>query len=358
MLTYLLRRVLLFVPTLLGATMLVFAVVAMAPGGIEAIALSNEGNLRPEQRKAREEYLNKRYGLKDPLPVQYLRWLNKVLPVGMKTAGEGWPAALPFGLKWPDLGESILRGRRVSSLVAQSLPITLLLNVISLPISYILAIVTGVLAGRARGKAVDVVSGTVSLALWSLPVIWVAVLFIGFLANDNYLHWFPANGLSDLEADRMAFLPTFAGGWRRGWLLDFLWHLVLPVVCLSYGNLAFLHKLARGALLDTIGADYVRTARAKGVPESRVLWSHAFRNSLLPLITVAAGLLPSMILGSVVVEYVFGIDGMGRLLVQAVEQRDRELFLSLTLLIMVLTLVGYLIADVAYVIADPRVSYE
>lgn len=407
MTTYLLRRALLMIPTLIGATMLVFFVVAAAPGGITAVALSADANLRPEARRAREEYLNARYGLDQPLMVQYLRWLNKVSPVGFPTweledpqvreataketpmrdalraklQAEGVPQGVmerrvrqevdfaPNGgeikswvptFKTPDLGSSFGRGRKVSSLIAESLPITLLINIIAIPIEYVLAVVTGVWAAKHRGKTVDVASGTTSLALWSLPQIWIAVLLIGFLANDRYLHWFPTNGLNDIQADSMAFLPGWnaAGQWERGWLLDRVWHLVLPITCIAYAGVAFLHKLSRASLLDTIQADFVRTARAKGLAEKVVLWAHAFRNSLIPLITVLVSLLPLMITGSVIVETVFGINGMGRLTLEAIEQRDRELFLSNTLIIMVLTLAGYLLADILYVLVDPRVSYE
>jgi ABC-type dipeptide/oligopeptide/nickel transport system permease component len=140
--------------------------------------------------------------------------------------------------------------------------------------------------------------------------------------------------------------------------MDTTWHLVLPLICMSYASIAFIHKLTRASLLDTIQADFVRTARAKGLPEKVVLYAHAFRNSLLPLITVAAGLIPVLITGSIVVETVFGINGMGRLAYEAVIYRDRELFLSLTAVTLFLTLLAYLAADIAYVIADPRVSYE
>jgi peptide/nickel transport system permease protein len=133
---------------------------------------------------------------------------------------------------------------------------------------------------------------------------------------------------------------------------------VLPVIALSYGGLAFLAKLTRSSLLENLAADYARTARAKGVDEESVLWRHVFRNSLLPLITVSATLLPSLLAGSVIVESIFSIDGMGKLAVEAVQTRDRELVLSVTLISGLLTLVGYLLADIAYAIVDPRVSYD
>jgi peptide/nickel transport system permease protein len=148
------------------------------------------------------------------------------------------------------------------------------------------------------------------------------------------------------------------GEWLRGFLLDRVWHLVLPVVCLSYGGFAGLAKLTRTAVLENLLSDYARTARAKGLAESAVLWKHVFRNSLLPLITVAASLLPSLLAGSVIVESIFSIEGMGKLAVEAVQTRDRELVLSITLIGGILTLLGYLLADFLYALADPRVSYD
>jgi peptide/nickel transport system permease protein len=148
------------------------------------------------------------------------------------------------------------------------------------------------------------------------------------------------------------------GEFVRGFLVDRLWHLVLPVICLSYGGFAFLAKLTRSSVLENLLADYARTARAKGASERDVLWRHVFRNSLLPLITVSATLLPSLLAGSVIVETIFSIDGMGKLAVDAVRTRDRELVLSVTLISGLLTLAGYLLADLCYAIADPRVSYD
>jgi len=140
--------------------------------------------------------------------------------------------------------------------------------------------------------------------------------------------------------------------------LDTVWHLFLPLVCLSYGSFAVLSKLTRASLLDTINADFVRTARAKGLSEQTVLYRHAFRNSLISLITVAANILPGLVAGSVIVETIFGLPGMGRLFYDSIESRDRDLILSTSLVISVLTLLGYLLADISYAIADPRVSFE
>jgi peptide/nickel transport system permease protein len=232
---------------------------------------------------------------------------------------------------------------------------------VTTPLVYIIAIISGTYAARYRGQAFDIASGTTLLGLWSIPTIWAGVLLIGFFANSQYplLNWFPTGGLSSTKATGMAFLPGFgAEGFERGWLLDRMWHLVLPVICLMYGSFAVLSKLMRAAVLDNISADFVRTARAKGVSGRGVLWRHAFRNSLLPLITVSAGIVPGLLGGSIIVEKIFSIPGMGLLTIDAIYARDREVVLAGALLGGIITLVSILIADLCYAIADPRVSYD
>lgn len=460
MLNYLLRRILLMIPTLLGITIVVFTVMAAAPGGISAQSLVDGMELEPQSRQALEDYYNKLYGLDKPAPVQYVRWLNNISPIGFKRLPDGTFGEFSLW-KGPDLGTSFRYGRPVTDMIAERLPITLLLNLISIPLIYALAIGIGVQAARQRGGQFDVTSNILLLGLWSVPSMLAGVLFIGFFASEQYWRWFPTGGLMRRETADQTFLPlmasmgdvfitfacvalitvllisavatlsfrirrfagliigallgyamafnlhgdgfgvlhmllipsmailvslfaglsntalrigitgVFAVGFglalsgflgvelvQGGYLLDRLWHLVLPVIALSYGGLAFLAKLTRSALLENLAADYARTARAKGVDENTVLWRHVFRNSLLPLITVSATLLPSLLAGSVIVESIFSIDGMGKLAVEAVQTRDRELVLSVTLISGLLTLVGYLLADIAYAAVDPRVSYD
>lgn len=394
MATYLIRRILLMLPTLLGMTAVVFFIMAAAPGDVAELLISREGEMRAGDRQARLEYIRQRFGLDQPAPVQYLRWLNKVSPLGFWTVsseptsagdvlrsfrgspsispapsrGGGWGIPLGrdregrwryFGLKAPDLGHSFVKNRPVLDLIAQALPVTLLLNLISTPLIYFLAIFSGVYAARYRGRWFDTISGLVLLALWSVPTIWAGVLLQGFLANRQYLQWFPSTGLHDLRAETMPFLPHWsAEGFSPGWLGDLIWHLVLPVICLSYGGLAFLAKLSRSAVLENLQADFVRTARAKGLADRQVLWQHAFRNSLLPLITVAAHIIPGLLAGSVIVETIFSIPGMGKLIVDAIGFKDQEVVMAVTLVSGILTLLAYLLADFLYALADPRVSYE
>ncbi|ANB01148.1 ABC transporter permease [Ectothiorhodospira sp. BSL-9] len=460
MLTYILRRLLLMIPTLVGITIVVFVVMAAAPGGISAQSLVDGMNLEPQAKQAMEDYYNRMYGLDQPPPVQYLRWVNNISPAGFTFDRDGAIEGFSFW-KGSELGTSFRYGRPVGDLIAERLPITLLLNVLSIPIIYIIAIAVGVQAATRRGGSFDTGSGVVLLGLWSVPTMLAGVLLIGFFASEQFWRWFPTGGINRREALDMTFLPHWgtatdllmlfllaglgaalmvwlalraAQRWRvlvgsttgaalgflmaaqvsdqafgllhlllmvtvggslalaagnafvalrvgllglvgmaigialaaglaqgefvRGFLFDRLWHLILPVLCLAYGGFAFLAKLTRSAVLENLLSDYARTARAKGVSERDVLWRHVFRNSLLPLITVSATLLPSLLAGSVIVETIFSIDGMGKLAVEAVQTRDRELVLSVTLISGMLTLAGYLIADLCYAIADPRVSYD
>jgi ABC-type dipeptide/oligopeptide/nickel transport system permease component len=186
------------------------------------------------------------------------------------------------------------------------------------------------------------------------------VFAIGFLANKQYLGWFPVSGLHESGSEAFTFMPFTddAGVWHRGYLLDTLWHVGLPVLCLVYGSFAVLSKQTRASMLDNFSADYVRTAKAKGVPRKDVVLRHVFRNSLLPLITMFVGIFPAMLAGSVVIERIFSVPGMGSLVIEAIDLRDRELILADTFLIACVNMLALLLADILYAAADPRVSYD
>lgn len=461
MLTYIFRRLLLMIPTLIGVTAVVFFVMAWAPGGFGGTVLNEQGaQTEGDEARRIREYFERRYGLDQSAFVQYGRWINQVSPVGFLNTsqitfsdeqiqamrnmlaidslsymiaepklvenlvlnmaryqdiepkdgvkavhdllvipenGLAWIRQMKFkvsqrdldrfdqatdktremrsllhaqlagrqrivfsrpAIKWPDLGQS-LRGRKVTQMLSQAVPITVLLNVITIPIIYFIAIITGIYSARHRGKFFDIASGFTMIALWSFPVILAGVLLISYLASKQYLWWFPTAGLHSLEADSMRFLPAFTdAGFEKGWLLDAVWHLVLPVLCLTYGGFAVLSKLTRGSVLDNIRSDYVRTVRAKGVSEHDVLFRHVMRNSLLPLITVAASIIPALFVGSVIVENIFSIPGMGKLGVEAAFMKDRELLMGTTLIGGMIGLASEIMRDVLYAMADPRVSYE
>ena len=267
------------------------------------------------------------------------------------------------GVLWigpPDLGTAFSKSRPVSSLILAALPVTLLLNLIAFPIIYLIAIPSGVLASARVGSWFDKMSGALYVGLWSIPTVWAGVLAIGYLANKQYLGLFPVAGLHDRGADAWTFLPGVQqnGVWEMGWLLDMGWHVVLPVSCLVYGGFAVLSKQTRAAMLDNFSADYVRTAKAKGVARKDVIIHHVFRNSLLPLITMFVTVFPATLAGSVVIERIFSVPGMGSLILDAIAQRDRELILANTFMIACVNLTALLFADILYAVADPRVSYE
>ncbi|MBX3355388.1 MAG: ABC transporter permease subunit [Phycisphaeraceae bacterium] len=266
------------------------------------------------------------------------------------------PGALSVGA--PDLGWSRSRSRPVARLIAEALPITIMLNLIAVPIIYIIAIPSGMLAAARRGSWFDRLSGGFFVALWSIPVVWAGTLMIGFLANKDYLGWFPPSGLHSRAAADMPFLPTWGvDGFMRGYLLDGLWHIAMPVACLVYAGFAVLSRQTRAAMLDNFNADYVRTAKAKGVPRRDVVFRHVFRNSLLPLITMFVTIFPAMLSGAVVVEKIFSIPGMGSLMLDAISLRDAEIMLANSVMVGCVMLLALLLADILYAIADPRVTY-
>ncbi len=185
--------------------------------------------------------------------------------------------------------------------------------------------------------------------LYSLPVFWIATLLQVFFTTPEYgMDWFPTAGLSEL--------PPTAPFWER--LLDQTAHIFLPVVCLTYGSLAFISRQMRGGMLQVLDQDYIRTARAKGLPERRVIWRHAFRNALFPIITLIGSVFPSILAGSVVIEVIFGIPGMGKLTVDAIFARDWPVVFAVLMMASVLTVAGLLVSDMLYAWADPRVRFQ
>jgi peptide/nickel transport system permease protein len=185
--------------------------------------------------------------------------------------------------------------------------------------------------------------------LYSLPSFWVAVMLIMLFGGGEYWDIFPVYGISSLGAEQYPFFK---------WLVDRIWHLILPVFCLSYGGWAYLSRLMKAELLEVIREDYIRTARAKGLEERIVIMKHALRNALLPLITLLAYLLPSLFGGSVIIESIFSIPGMGQLGFEAVLSRDYPVIMALTTISAILTLVGLILSDVLYAVFDPRIKLQ
>jgi len=352
--TYILKRLLLMVPTLVGITFLTYAIVRLAPGDpVAAMIRMQAGNVNPNVFAQEADAIRERLGLKDynlwGEDSEHIDLAEKILNVFY---GYGrWVWHMAHG----DFGASMQMRTSEGSkdpydLYVERAKISITLNVFAELFIFLIAIPVGLTAARYRGRLFDRGSTVILLGLWSIPQVLAGTLLISFLARGGIgLDLFPYGHLHGEGAESMT-------GVR--WLLDTLWHAALPVVCLVYGGLAYLAKLGRTSLLENLRADYVRTARAKGLPEHRVVYHHALRNSLLPMITTMVMILPALLGGSVVVERLFTIPGMGQLFVNAAAQRDLSLIMFGTLVYGVLTLGSLLVGDVLYAWADPRIRYE
>ncbi len=248
-----------------------------------------------------------------------------------------------------DFGVSYRDKQPVYDQLKSAIPITLMINGLAIFFAYLLAIPLGVYSAKYKDQKFDRVTLVVLFMLHSLPVFWVATLLITFFSTPEYgMDWFPTFGLTDL--------PQSAPFMHRFW--DTAYHLVLPIFSLTYGALAFLSRQMRGGLVNILGLDFIRTARAKGVSERQVIWKHGFRNALFPIITVFASVLPAAISGSVVIEVIFSIPGMGKTTVDAINAQDWPVIYTILMLASVMTIVGILLADLLYAAADPRVKFN
>lgn len=251
-----------------------------------------------------------------------------------------------------DFGISLVSREPVMGTLLSKLKYSLSLSVLSLVLAYAIAIPLGVFSAVNKDSGADKALTLGLFMLYSLPSFFVATLLLLFFSLGSdwpLLRLFPTGGFQSLNYAELTFFGKIA---------DVAWHLVLPLGCLTYGSLAALSRYMRTGLLEVIGADYIRTARAKGLPESVVIGKHALRNGLLPIITLLAGLLPAVLGGSVIIEYIFGIPGLGQWSIESIYQRDYNVIMGVQLLTSVLTLLGILFTDLAYALVDPRIRYQ
>ena len=321
MLRYLAKRILMLVPLLLGITLITFTVIHLAPGEPVEMQLAMNPKVSKESRQRMREF----YGLDKPLHVQYISWLNRL-------------AHLDFGRSFaPD-------NRPVLDKIKERLPVTISLNLIALVIEFGLAIPIGILAAIHRNSLLDKGITIFVFLGFAVPTFWLALLLMYFFGVK--LGWLPISGLHTLGSQYWGFL-------QRTW--DLAKHLVLPVAVASFGSLAGLSRFMRSTMLEVIGQDFITTARAKGLPERTVIFRHALRNALLPVITLLGFSLPGLIGGSVIFETIFAIPGMGQLFYMGVMARDYPLVMGILVIGAGLTLVGNLLADLLYAVADPRI---
>ncbi len=248
-----------------------------------------------------------------------------------------------------DFGVSLIDKKPVISTIWSKLGYTVALSFFSLFFAYAISIPLGVWSAYYRGTKTDEAMTLVLFLLYSLPSFFAAVLMLRFFAVGDPFKWFPAGGFVGNNAEMMTTLE---------FVKSVSWHLILPVICLTYGALASLSRYARTGLLDVIRADYIRTARAKGLSESMVIIKHAVRNGMIPILTLLGTLLPALISGSVVIEVIFNIPGIGLYLFESITARDYNAIMGSLLISTVMTLIGMLVSDISYAVVDPRISFD
>lgn len=332
MVSYIVRRLLLMVPTLLGIVVLSFFVMKLAPGDPTAAKFGGpQVGAGLDAQRGTEQAIKRfreRYQLDEPLYVQFGYFLKRLATFDLVYFVQERPVGREL---WP------------------ALKVTLLINLIVFVLTYAIAVPLGIFSAAFPNTAADRATTLALFALYSLPSFWAAELLRMWFATPQYLDWFPVMGLRS---------DQFAGLSSGGKFFDYVRHLVLPVFCLTYGSLAYLSRQMRAGMLEVIRQDYIRTARAKGAGRARVILVHALRNGLFPIITLFATLLPFLIGGSVIIESIFNIPGMGRLAFDAVLQREYDAAMAVLILSAVLTLLGILVSDVLYVVVNPQVSLE
>ena len=329
MIGYLLRRLLGAIPLLLGILTIIFFIIHLAPG--DPTARFFNPNVSPEVI----EQMRRNLGLDQPLHVQYFKWLGAFLR--------------------GDFGYSFGQMRPISEILPETLWNTLQLTLISLVIIFILGMLIGIVQAVRQYSLADNVLTFLALFFYSMPSFWLALMLI-LLFSLKAAQWglptwlqFPAAQMMSVGAE---YLPPGAQ------LVDRLEHLFLPAVALGIGSAAGVARYMRGSMLEVIHQDFIRTARAKGLSERTVIFKHALRNALIPIITLLGLYLPFLLSGAVLVETIFSWPGMGRLIVDAIFQRDYPLVMATSFVIAAIVIFGNLISDVLYAVVDPRIRND
>ena len=280
---------------------------------------------------AENETLKKKLKLDKPIHLGFAEWLADIVLRG-------------------DFGESatVQPGKPVLEMISERLPITIKLNLLAITGAYIMALIIGVYSAKYSESIFDRSTSVILFLLYSLPAMWVAMLLQSTLCEGGIWEIFPLQGYYEPATETGSFDA----------ILKEMYYFTLPAVCLAYGSMTGLARYTRSNMLDVLNSDFIRSARAKGISEAKVLWKHAFGNTLITLVTLFAGLLPSLIAGSIIIEHIFNIPGMGTLSLLALSSRDYPLLMVLFAFSGALTLFGILLADILYTVVDPRVKLK
>jgi peptide/nickel transport system permease protein len=343
------RRLLRILPTLLGLTVVTFLLLRLAPGDPALLRFAQPDAPAAANVERAIEQFRASHLLDRSLLVQYLHYLG---PFHLGPEGHEWfggsGADRWHGLLAFDLGREYLRPSvSVASEIGARLAVTVPLALASALLAYAIAVPLGIFQALRRGSAFDVGAGALTLLLYSTPAFWAGLL-LQLALGPGGAELFPAIGLHDKDASTL-------GGFE--YALDTLRHAVLPIACMTYASLAFLSRHMRSAVLENVRADYVRAARAKGLPERVVVMRHVVRNSLLPIVTLVGHLLPWLVAGSVAVETVFEIPGLGKYALDSLQSREYDAVAGCVLVSGLATTIGFLVSDLLYGWADPRIRH-
>lgn len=333
MIKYVLKRLFWMVPLLIGISLISFLIMHLAPGDIT----TTEAGFNPKASQESRQKLREMYNLDKPLLVQYGLWLERMstLDFGRSFASHQRPVF------WEQTDD---KGNVTPGLIQEALPITLLINVLSLGLIIIVALPLGIISSLTQNRPPDRAITLFVFIGFAIPGFWLALILMYWTGVVNA--WLPISGLHSLGYENMSW-------WRQ--IIDQAEHLVLPVFISALSGLAGISLFVRNGMLEVLHQDFITTARAKGLPERDVVFRHALRNALLPLITILGLAIPGLIGGSVIAESIFAIPGMGKLFYDAVLMRDFPVIMGILTIGSALTLLGNLLADLAYAWADPRV---
>lgn len=341
MLKYFLRRLVILVPTLIGVTIVVFGIINMAPGGpieqkIQQMRFgggdgsSGQGSRGANQGISNEilEALKKQYGFDKPVHERYFLWLKNITTL--------------------NFGESFTYEEPVLDVIVSKFPVSLQFGVISLILSYLISIPLGIMKAVKHGSFFDVSSSFILFVFYSIPSFMLAILLIVLLSGGSFLEIFPVGGIQSEIYDELS-------GWEQ--FMDRVHHFTLPLICYTIGSFTSLTVLMKNSLIEEIKKDYIRTARAKGVTEKVVYMKHALRNALIPIVTGLGGFLSVFFAGSLLLETIFQLDGIGLLSYKSILSRDYNVIMGLVFIQSALFLLGNIISDFAYVLVDPRIDF-
>ena len=330
MVNYLIRRLLIGALTLLLITFVIYGLIRSMPGSpLDTDAAFTDPSRQPSPEDIKR--MERIYGLDKPWYTAYFGWLGNVARL--------------------DMGNSLLERKPVTTVIGQRVGPTLLLSVTSLFLTYLLAIPMGLIATVRSGKLDERSMSTGLYMLYSFPS-FVAALFLQLIFAvhlEGTMLELPLFGMKSNEYDTFSTLGKAA---------DLFWHMLLPVVCFTYGSLAYYSRFVKSNMEEVIRQDYIRTARAKGVSPFNVIVHHAFRNTLIPLVTLIGLTLPGLLGGAIILEQIFNWPGMGQLYFESILRRDYPTIMGLTFMFSILTLAGQLLADILYAVVDPRITYS